>query len=177
MDGKPAASVERETFPEEVERVGEDPARWLDRDVLEDGDAGPLIASRIRGIRSIEVIEAWVRVEQELDRPTRTGILDRLKARADELREAEPVELSVARARERETETVASNGVFLDEDGEELSERQRRTFSTSALSQSAEAYKERHGIGSDSAGDADAADSNTSDEGATDDEPSTEVPA
>lgn len=82
----------REVYPHIEERIGEDPARFLDRDL--DTDSLRLIESRIRGIDYFEVLAAWGEVERKLVRTPdgshteagRDRILELLEQRARELR-------------------------------------------------------------------------------------------
>lgn len=83
------ARHEREVYPHIEERIGEDPARWLDREL--DGP-GPLryIESRIAGIDRLAVIKAWRDVEDHLLRTPEEGrpaVTERLDRRARELEE------------------------------------------------------------------------------------------
>jgi len=60
MGGK---SRDRETFPRVAEDIGEDPARYLDVDRIEDLQ---LARARIRGIDFLGVLRAWRAVERNL---------------------------------------------------------------------------------------------------------------
>lgn len=73
---------DRAEFPAIVEQIGEDPARFLDRDVSAD-DLAPLI----RGIDSVERVRAWAAVERAIDRGPRREILEALDRRGDVLDE------------------------------------------------------------------------------------------
>lgn len=70
---------DREVFPHVEDAVGEDPARFLDRELLDRSgpiDAtGPLLvlSSRINGIDRLEVIGAWQGVEERLLRTPDRG--------------------------------------------------------------------------------------------------------
>lgn len=84
---QPAHQEERERFPEIAERIGEDPARWLDQPL---GDRGPSHTAvggrlsafaRIRGIDYVHVAVAWIEVERQLERGPRQEIVDALKER------------------------------------------------------------------------------------------------
>jgi len=80
---------DREQFPEEAEAIGEDPARFLDVPLVNSGMGSSdfeMAAARIRGIDSIEVANAWLRVEGQLERGPRTGVIQRLTNRKDEIR-------------------------------------------------------------------------------------------
>jgi len=104
---------ERERFPEVAEEIGEDPARWLDHDMLkqtlvrqevdpnsefgqmrlvEDNDKnstfGKMFRARVRGIDKLFVIRKWLEVEHELDRgPRHKQVIEPLKERAQDLKE------------------------------------------------------------------------------------------
>ena len=74
--------------------IGEDPGRFLDRDLLtrpgQDADVSPgaaLVRARIRGIDRLERIAAWRKVEHRLDRGPRKGVLDLLDEREEAVRE------------------------------------------------------------------------------------------
>ncbi|MFY4814577.1 hypothetical protein ACOJIV_18045 [Haloarcula sp. AONF1] len=104
------SSTSRATYPEIKAEIGEDPARWLDQNLLErtvvrqevdptsefgemrlveDTDVstpGQLVLSRIRGIDSLLVIRYWLEAEHDLERGPRDTIVDALQARADTLK-------------------------------------------------------------------------------------------
>lgn len=83
-----SSTDEREQYPEEAEKIGEDPARFLDVQLVNSGMGSSdfeLAAARIRGIDSIEVANAWLRVEGQLERGPRTGVIQRLTRRKDEI--------------------------------------------------------------------------------------------
>jgi len=106
-----AASGDRERFPEVAEVIGEDPARWLDRDLFDhgvtrhrwiEGDPypeyaprpdedvsapGQMIRDRIQGIDDLSVIARWLEVEHALGRGPRDRVVELLEARAAELKE------------------------------------------------------------------------------------------
>ncbi|SDJ33799.1 hypothetical protein SAMN05216226_102192 [Halovenus aranensis] len=82
-----AAGHDREEFARLRRDFGEDPARFLDHDLIQDSDKRQLAMARIRGIDRIEVIRGWIAVERALDRPTRTGIIRALEEREDTLQE------------------------------------------------------------------------------------------
>jgi hypothetical protein len=108
---RPADQSERHEFPAFREELGEDPARFLDRDLLAkperpvyDTDdrgrtvvrwrpdmasaAGVLVRDRIRGIDDVDVLTAWRQVERRLARGEDGGPRDRVLKWLDE-REAE----------------------------------------------------------------------------------------
>lgn len=77
---------DREVYPHVTERIGEDPARFLDRDLAPDGLR--FIAARINGIDRLAVIGGWQGVEEHLLRTPQRGrdaIKSRLHRRAREL--------------------------------------------------------------------------------------------
>jgi hypothetical protein len=106
-----SVSSDRAEYPDRKQEIGEDPARWLDQDLLErtavqqevdptsefgeirlveDTDVstpGQLVLSRIRGIDSKLVIRHWLEVEHDLDRGPRDTIVDALQERAETLKE------------------------------------------------------------------------------------------
>jgi len=52
--------------PKLVEQIGEDPARWLDRDLLADSQRAEIIRTLIDGMDSIQRVRAWKGVEKKL---------------------------------------------------------------------------------------------------------------
>ena len=123
------------------ERLGEDPARFLDRDLVGDRDAQRMVRERIAGIDSLEVLSAWRAVERNLadhyDREPRQGVLDALDERGTWLDEhgdrderASPIDRGPP---------LESCAVFLDEDGNER--KSRRTYqSPSPFDRDLDAY-------------------------------------
>lgn len=114
-NGKPANTRDRQEFPGLKEEIGEDPARYLDRDLItpeavridtkrkSDGSVDEvrviqdrnvstgmaLVDARIRGIDQIEVCRAWMAVERALGRGPDGGprekIIQRLENREQQL--------------------------------------------------------------------------------------------
>ncbi|MFB6071120.1 MAG: hypothetical protein ABEJ76_08865 [Halanaeroarchaeum sp.] len=85
-----ATDQDRETYPAIADRIGEDPARYLDRDLLtpaSDDVQDDLFAARLSGIDRLEVIEAWIEVETRLQRGPRQHVLARLNQRKRYLEE------------------------------------------------------------------------------------------
>lgn len=82
-----AADLAREQFPDLREDIGEDPARFLDHDLLDDVGMRDLALTRIESIDKLAVISAWRAVERRLDRQTRQAILDALDEREADLEE------------------------------------------------------------------------------------------
>lgn len=80
---------DREVYPHVLEAVGEDPARFLDRDL--GGGLPPLVEARISGIDELRVVGAWQGVEHRLLRSPdgagvgRPTVKQRLHRRAREL--------------------------------------------------------------------------------------------
>lgn len=76
-----------------VERIGEDPGRWLDRPLVEHGPGHTdrtmqrAVHARIKGIDYREVIDAWQTVEVRLDRGPRQQIMGWLNQRDQYLKE------------------------------------------------------------------------------------------
>jgi len=105
-----ADTSSRARYPERQTEIGEDPARWLDRDILgrsavkqqADPDSefgemrlatdtdvstyGMMLRARIRGIDKLPVIRHWLEVEHDLDRGPRDTVVELLQERADELK-------------------------------------------------------------------------------------------
>lgn len=69
------------------QKLGENPARFLDHDLVERGNRHTdrtlqrLVRARIRGIDRLEVVNAWIAVERKLDRGPRDRIIDLLEER------------------------------------------------------------------------------------------------
>jgi len=91
-----SVSRDRERFPELRERLGEDPARWLDAEILGTGTKhvdgrSRMVRDRIESIDRIVVIRAWKAVERRLGRGEdggpRSGIIDALDEREKVLEE------------------------------------------------------------------------------------------
>jgi len=89
MNGKPASQSDRDTFPNLRDDLGEDPARFLDRPLVDPSGVGSspfeLARARIRGIDKLAVINAWIAVEKQIDRGPRDRVLDLLQERMTEL--------------------------------------------------------------------------------------------
>jgi len=88
----PAARRDREEFPVLRDRLGEDPARFLDRPLIDPSHQGTgspflLAKARIRGIDDAEVIRAYRAVERRLDRGPREEVLELLEEREEILDE------------------------------------------------------------------------------------------
>jgi hypothetical protein len=145
--------TDRETFPDLRERFGEDPARYLDRDLMErdgtrvtygtdhrgrttaniraDEDTSPhgeRVRQRIEGIRSLELLRAWRAVERRLGRgpsgEPRQKVLDWIDEREKELAEPNPRAVGPIRS-------TVSCATWPDRDGGERSstfQRSERTF-------------------------------------------------
>jgi len=116
--GKPGSSHDVEEFPRIVDEIGENPARWLDRDLITPGAVRQdieraadrsiqdvrlipdqnvssgitFVESRIRGIDTIEAVRAWKAVERALGRGPDGGPRDAVIELLDE-REAELEEI------------------------------------------------------------------------------------
>lgn len=87
---KPATQEEREHFPEYLESINEDPARYLDKALVNAaGNAvrDDMFLARLRGIDRLAVIDAWIDVETRLERGPRQHVLARLNQRKQEIRE------------------------------------------------------------------------------------------
>lgn len=73
--------------------IGEDPGRWLDRDLVEYGPAHTdrtmqrAVHARIHGIDSRDVIDAWQTVEVRLGRGPRKQVMAWLNQRDQQLAE------------------------------------------------------------------------------------------
>lgn len=82
---KPAETTVRERFPDLEKIIGEDPARWLDRDLIDDPTARELVRSRIDALEDVNVCNVWVAAEKRLSRETRNGVLEWIDERREEL--------------------------------------------------------------------------------------------
>ncbi|MFC6757874.1 hypothetical protein ACFQER_15990 [Halomicroarcula sp. GCM10025894] len=63
---QPADTSDRLRCPSIVERIGEDPARWLDWDLLADPQRAEMVRTLIDGIETVERLRAWRAVERKL---------------------------------------------------------------------------------------------------------------
>lgn len=70
-----------------VDAVGEDPARFLDHDLVGDDDARRLAVARIEGIDRLQVLNCWKQCERALNRDTRGQVMVLLDRRRDYLME------------------------------------------------------------------------------------------
>ncbi|WP_311170660.1 hypothetical protein [Halobellus ordinarius] len=116
---------DRVEFPKLKDRLGEDPARFLDCDLIGNPHAQRMVRDRIAGIDSLEVLSAWRAVEKKLadhhDREPRQGVLDALDERGIWLDEhGDRDERATEIDRDPPLESCA---VFLDEDGNERETR------------------------------------------------------
>lgn len=82
--GRRSTPSDRERFPDVKDRIGEDPARFLDI-ALEDTTG--TLSARIRGIDFVDVLDEWVQVEAALDRGPRRKVMARLNQRKNWLQE------------------------------------------------------------------------------------------
>jgi hypothetical protein len=87
---------------------GENPARFLDHDLIEHGEDHTdntlqrMVRDRIRGIDTLEVIDAWIETETSLDRGPRQTVISWLNQRKRYLEEhGERPDLSTASLDER----------------------------------------------------------------------------
>jgi len=87
---------DREQFPSLQEDIGEDPARWLDRELVGGSsrakDNKRFVAARVRGIDKLPVLRAWMAVERALGRGPndgpREGLMRLLEQRENFLQQA-----------------------------------------------------------------------------------------
>lgn len=69
------------------QKLGENPARFLDHNLVERGRGHTdrtlqrLVFARIRGIDRLEVVNAWIAVERKIDRGPRDRVIDLLEQR------------------------------------------------------------------------------------------------
>lgn len=86
-----AADGERQEFPGIAERIGHDPAKFLDRDLVERGPnhtwqtSKHLVLALIKGLPTIGKVNGWLKVEKQLDRGPREPIVELLETRLDYL--------------------------------------------------------------------------------------------
>jgi hypothetical protein len=121
VNTKPAAGRDREEFPVLRDRLGEDPARFLDRPLVEpshQGTSSPflLAKARIQGIDDREVIRAYRAVERRIDRGPREevlALLDEREAVLEEIGDRDDRDLG-----ERDpAETPPKDVLIIDENG------------------------------------------------------------
>ena len=82
--GQGGKRADREHYPGLYAEIGEDPAQFLDHDLLGDSRHDtPLrtAIARIKGIDSLSVANAWLAIERRLDRGPREQIVELLEAR------------------------------------------------------------------------------------------------
>lgn len=65
-ENQPADTSERMRCPNLVETIGEDPARWLDQDLLADSQRAEMVRTLIDGIDTLQRLRAWKAVEKKL---------------------------------------------------------------------------------------------------------------
>lgn len=125
MNGPERRTRDRLEFPELKDRLGEDPARFLDRDLVGDRDAQRMIRDRIDGIDFLEELSVWRAVERKLadhyDREPRPGVISALDERGIWLEEHGDRDERTTRI--DRGPPLESCAVFLDENGEERSSR------------------------------------------------------
>ncbi|WP_435067687.1 hypothetical protein [Haloplanus sp. C73] len=117
---------DREEFPSVAEDIGEDPARFLDVDRLEDLE---LARARIRGIDFIATLRAWKAVERNLastgvvSEHHRTKVMEWLDERESELEELGDRDERMAdvdiEARREATPSTSTPATWVDRDGGE----------------------------------------------------------
>lgn len=113
MGGQPR---DREHFPSVKERIGEDPARFLD--YPEGPDSLRLAYARINGIDRQDVIVEWLRVERELQRGPRDTVIGWIQERNREIIEHGDRDDQLANATPHdEIEPTESVVVWPDRDG------------------------------------------------------------
>ncbi|WP_135806033.1 hypothetical protein [Halorussus marinus] len=125
-------------------KLGENPARFLDHDLVERGSRHtdrtlqPLVRARIRGIDKIGVVNAWIAVERKLDRGPRDRIIELLEERKAYLEEyGERPDLATARLDERPSryqphsrDLPATEVTYVTADGERVPADKRPTKPT-----------------------------------------------
>lgn len=114
----PGESRDRKRFPKLKDDYGEDPARWLDCDILGHSDRKRLVEARIEGIDEIALVRAWIAVERRLDRDTRQGIITRLERREEQLQQ---IGERPDRVTDRDGREIPDKQVYrVDADGERV---------------------------------------------------------
>lgn len=82
MGERPDDSPNRREFPGIKDELGEDPARWLDREMTD--EHARIVVAMIRGMRSLRRLKAWRSVEIALDRGEGGGPREDVLALLDE---------------------------------------------------------------------------------------------
>lgn len=126
MSSTVAVTPERERFPEIEAAIGEDPARFLDTTLVD--DRRELVVARIRGIDGLDVVDAWIQVEQALDRD-RESVRELLERRRDWLLEHGDRKERLDGER---SPAAPKEVVWIDEDGEPYD---RSTSASSKIAQ------------------------------------------
>jgi hypothetical protein len=119
----PADTSDRARYPEIKTLHGEDPARWLDWQILGDQDREFMVRTRIASIDEIGLCRAWIAVERDLDRQTRQSVISRLKKRIQELEEIgeRPDRLEFGPRRPPELQDDVETRVsYVDDDGKRV---------------------------------------------------------
>jgi len=109
-ESRPGSSVDREEYPRLRSDIGEDPARFLDHELVTDEDMRRLVFARIRGIDTIATCRAWVAVERNLDRGPREKVIETLERRLDTL---EQIGERPDRLTERDGRDIPEKRVFI----------------------------------------------------------------
>jgi hypothetical protein len=121
-------SRDRESFPALRDDLGEDPAKFLDRPLVEYGEdhtdhtGRRMFEDRVSGIDSLAVIRAWKAVERRLDRGPREAVVQVLEQRESFLeREGEREERIAGKVPYRPRvapRTAADYQAMVDESGQ-----------------------------------------------------------
>lgn len=141
-----AATAQRECFPELEAEINEDPAAFLDRELVERGPshttktAHQKVKARIRGIDRIDVVDAWIYVETSIERGPRQQVLAWLNQRKKYLEEvgerpdllATPVDERPERYHEHDRDLPGKPVVIIDESGEEIPYDEARSSTAAA---------------------------------------------
>ncbi|WP_276258148.1 hypothetical protein [Haloglomus litoreum] len=103
--------------------IGEDPGRWLDRELVERGPGHTdrtlqrAVHARIKGIRSREVLDAWQAVEVRIERGPRQQIMAWLNQRDKTLKERDEPAVRARPAPAPEPEADAGPDLVHDDCG------------------------------------------------------------
>ena len=122
------ASTGREfpAFPQERQLIGENPARWLDWDFLDNEHARRLARSRIRVLEDVQTCAVYLRVERDLERGEDDGPRDRvvewIEERRDECLQEDRHDFDewLAAQPKADPEPVESVCRFVEQDGDDV---------------------------------------------------------
>lgn len=154
---KPADTTIRQEYPAIAAKVGgEDPARWLDRSLVDNESAREVTRTLIETLPDRRHVALWLQVEHDLDRGPRSKVVEWLHDRRDELDVAD-WHAHLAKLPTADPEPTESVAVWVRETADGGYETyDRNVVPYRSDRPSLEAFKRRHGL--DESGDEPAGD-------------------